>query len=57
MRPPEELEALASLDPIDRMRRRLMAAGVLDEAGDEQVGRECASTVAVAVDNVWSRDK
>ena len=57
MRPPEELEALAGLDPIDRMRRRLMAAGVLDEAADEQVGRECASTVAAAVDNVWSRDK
>src|SRR5712692_2117417 len=57
MRPPEELEALASLDPIDRMRRGLMAAGVLDEAADEQVGRECASTIAAAVDNVWSRDK
>ncbi len=57
MRPPEELEALASLDPIDRMRRRLMAAGVLDEAADEQVERECAGTVAAAVDNVLSRDK
>ena len=57
MRPAEELEALAGLDPIDRMRRRLTAAGVLDEAADEQIGRECASTVAVAVDNVWSRDK
>ena len=57
MRPPEELEALAGLDPIDRMRRQLTAAGVLDAAGDEQIGRECASTVAAAVDNVWSRHK
>src|SRR5229473_4339301 len=44
-------------ETIDRMRRGLMAAGVLDEGVDEQVGRECASTVAAAVDNVWSRDK
>ena len=57
MRPPEELEALASLDPIDRMRRGLMTAGVLDAAADEQIERECASIVAAAVDNVWSRDE
>src|SRR6266852_517628 len=44
-------------ETIDRMRRGLMAAGVLDEGVDEQVGRECATTVAAAVDNVWSRDK
>jgi len=57
IRPPEELEALAGLDPIDRMRRRLLSAGVLDAAADDQIGRECASVVATAVDNVWSRDK
>ncbi len=56
MRPPEDLEALAALDPIDRMRRRLLAVGALDDAGDEQIQRECASVVAAAVDNVLSRD-
>ncbi len=57
MRPPEELEALAGLDPIDRMRRRLLDAGVLDAAADEQIERECVSVVAAAVDNVLSREQ
>src|SRR5260370_13611158 len=35
LRPPEDLEALAGQDPIDRMRRRLLEAGVLEAAGDE----------------------
>ena len=50
MRPPEELEAQAWQDPIDRMRRRLLAAGVLDDAADDQVQRECALLVEAAVD-------
>ena len=50
LRPPEDLEALASQDPIDRMRRRLLGAGVLDEAGDDQLQRDCAIVVASAVD-------
>lgn len=50
MRPPEELEALASQDPIDRMRRRLLGAGILDAAADDDVQRECAGVVAAAVE-------
>jgi 2-oxoisovalerate dehydrogenase E1 component alpha subunit len=49
LRPPEELEALAGQDPIDRMRRRLLESGVL-EADDEQIQRDCASVVAAAVE-------
>jgi 2-oxoisovalerate dehydrogenase E1 component alpha subunit len=50
LRPPEELEALARQDPIDRMRRRLLEAGVLAAADDEQIQRDCASVVAAAVE-------
>jgi len=50
LRPPEELEALAGQDPIDRMRRRLLEAGVLEAADDEQIQRDCASVVAAAVE-------
>jgi TPP-dependent pyruvate/acetoin dehydrogenase alpha subunit len=49
-RPPEQLEALASQDPIDRMRRRLMAAGVLDAEADERIQLECAAVVEAAVE-------
>jgi 2-oxoisovalerate dehydrogenase E1 component subunit alpha len=72
MLPPEQLEALARQDPIDRMRRRLMAAGALDDAADEQAQRDCARVVEAAVaearlapspegpralDNVFSREE
>jgi len=50
MRPAEELEALASQDPIDRMRRGLQGAGLLDAAADDDVQRECARVVAAAVE-------
>ncbi len=50
LRPPEELEALAGQDPIDRMRRRLIGQGVLDETTDDQFQRDCASVVLAAVD-------
>jgi 2-oxoisovalerate dehydrogenase E1 component alpha subunit len=50
LRPPEELEALAGQDPIDRMRRRLLQAGVLEAADDEQIQRDCASVVVAAVE-------
>jgi 2-oxoisovalerate dehydrogenase E1 component alpha subunit len=50
LRPPEELEALARQDPIDRMRRRLLEAGVLEAGDDEQIQRDCASVVAAAVE-------
>jgi 2-oxoisovalerate dehydrogenase E1 component alpha subunit len=50
LRPPEELEALASQDPIDRMRRRLLDAGVLEAAADDRLHRDCASVVAAAVE-------
>src|SRR5260370_892595 len=47
---PEELEAVAGQDPIDRMRGRLLEAGVLEAADDEQIQRDCASVVAAAVE-------
>jgi 2-oxoisovalerate dehydrogenase E1 component alpha subunit len=50
LRPPEELEALARQDPIDRMRRRLLEAGVLEAMDDEQIQRDCASVAAAAVE-------
>jgi 2-oxoisovalerate dehydrogenase E1 component alpha subunit len=50
LRPPEELEALAGHDPVERMRRRLLAAGVLDESADDNLQRECASVVRTAVE-------
>ncbi len=50
LRPPEELEALARQDPIDRTRRRLLEAGVLHAADDEQIQRDCATVVAAAVE-------
>jgi 2-oxoisovalerate dehydrogenase E1 component alpha subunit len=50
LRPPEELEALAGQDPIDRMRRRLLDAGVLEAADDEEIQRDCARVVAAAVE-------
>jgi len=50
LRPPEELEALAGQDPIDRMRRRMLQAGVLEAADDDQIQRDCASVVAAAVE-------
>ena len=49
-RPPEELEALAAEDPIDRLRRRLLAQGILEEATDDHLQRECARVVAAAVE-------
>lgn len=50
MKPPEELEAQAWQDPVDRMRRRLVAAGVLDDAADDRIQRECAVSVQAAVE-------
>src|SRR5258708_34826581 len=50
LRPPEELEALAGQDPIDRMRRRLLEAGVLEAADAEQIQRACPSGVAGAAE-------
>jgi len=49
-RPPEELEALAAHDPIDRMRRHLLGQGILEEATDDDLQRECARVVAAAVE-------
>jgi 2-oxoisovalerate dehydrogenase E1 component alpha subunit len=72
MLPPEQLEALARQDPIDRLRRRLLAAGVLDDSADDEVQRDCAGVVEAAVaearlspspegpralDNVFSREE
>ncbi len=48
-RPPEELEALAAHDPIDRMRRYLLSRRILDEAADDQLQRDAVGQVAAAV--------
>jgi len=67
--PPEQLEATARLDGLDRMRLELFAAALLDEAGEERIQRDCAGVVeaaarqaaeapspepAAALDNVFS---
>lgn len=72
MLPPEQLEALARQDPIDRMRRNLMASGVLDDMADERAQRESARVTEAAaadarnapspegpqaLDNVFSRER
>jgi 2-oxoisovalerate dehydrogenase E1 component alpha subunit len=49
VRPPEELEAQAWQDPIDRMRRRLVDAGVLTLAADDQIQRDSARAVEAAI--------
>jgi 2-oxoisovalerate dehydrogenase E1 component alpha subunit len=49
LRPPEELEALASHDPIDRMRRYMISRRILDEDTDDQLQRDSAGEVAEAV--------
>jgi 2-oxoisovalerate dehydrogenase E1 component alpha subunit len=48
-RPPEELEALLRRDPIERFRDYLLDEGVIAEAADQQVQRECAAEVEEAV--------
>jgi 2-oxoisovalerate dehydrogenase E1 component alpha subunit len=50
LRPPEELEALARQDPIDRMRRRLLEGGVLEAEDDDRIQRDCAGVVSAAVE-------
>jgi 2-oxoisovalerate dehydrogenase E1 component alpha subunit len=50
LRAPEELEALAGHDPVERLRRRLLAASVLDESADDNLQRECAGVVRAAVE-------
>lgn len=46
--PPEQLEATARLDGLDRMRLELFAAGLLDEAGEATIQRDCAGVVESA---------
>lgn len=46
--PPEQLEATARLDGLDRMRLELFAAGLLDEAGEAGIQRDCAGVVEAA---------
>lgn len=48
-RPPEELEALARHDGVERMRVHLLAAGVLEESNDDSIQHDCISVVEAAV--------
>ncbi len=50
IRPREQLEAAAAHDPIDRMRRWLGDAGLLDATGDEQVQRDSVAVVEAALE-------
>ena len=47
---PEELEARRRLDPLVRVRAWLAAAGLLDEAGEEELRAELGAQVASAVE-------
>ena len=49
-RPAEQLEALSREDPIERMRRDLHAAGILDDDADDRIQRECIGVVEAAVE-------
>ncbi len=50
----EQLEAAAREDPVEKMRRWLHEAQLLDEATDDQVQRDCAGVVEAATDQALS---
>jgi 2-oxoisovalerate dehydrogenase E1 component subunit alpha len=50
IKPPEQLEAMARQDPIERMRRELQDLGLLDDYADDRVQRDCITVVEAAVD-------
>jgi 2-oxoisovalerate dehydrogenase E1 component alpha subunit len=52
--PQEELEIGVREDPIERMRRRLHEAQIIDEATDAQVQQDCAALVEAAVNQALS---
>ena len=52
--PPEQLEALARQDPIERMRRDLHETLVLDDATEDQIQRDCILVVEAAVQQARS---
>lgn len=54
--PPERLEAVARHDPIERMRVRLHAAGLLDRVADLRVQRDCIAVVEAAVAEAMDAD-
>lgn len=49
-RPPEEVEEWLAKDPIPRFRDVLLAEGILDEAGAEEVEAEVAAEIEAAVE-------
>jgi 2-oxoisovalerate dehydrogenase E1 component alpha subunit len=49
-KPQEQLEPMARLDPIERMRSDLYALGILDDSADDRIQRDCLSVVEAAVE-------
>jgi 2-oxoisovalerate dehydrogenase E1 component alpha subunit len=47
----EQMEAISRQDPIERMRRELQHANLLDEATDGEIQRDCLRAVAAAIDH------
>jgi 2-oxoisovalerate dehydrogenase E1 component alpha subunit len=50
----EQMEAMSHLDPIERMRRRLRDANLLDDTTDDNIQRDCIGAVAAAIDQAAS---
>ena len=49
-KPQDQLEAIARLDPIERIRRDLHDLGMLDDDGDDRIQRDCTGVVEAAAD-------
>lgn len=47
--PREQLEALASHDPIEKMRTRLHGLRLIDDAADDRIQRDCMGSVEAAL--------
>jgi 2-oxoisovalerate dehydrogenase E1 component alpha subunit len=49
-----QMEAMSHQDPIERMRRELQDANLLDDATDDEIQRDCLGAVEAAIDQAAS---
>jgi 2-oxoisovalerate dehydrogenase E1 component alpha subunit len=50
----EQMEAISHRDPIERMRRELQDANLLDDATDDEIQRDCIGAVEAAIEDAAS---
>jgi 2-oxoisovalerate dehydrogenase E1 component alpha subunit len=50
----EQMEAMSHQDPMERMRRRLHDANLLDDTTDDKIQRDCIGAVEAAIDQAAS---